>query len=180
MLLATSIRTARLILQPLDPATITDRYVHWLNDPRVNSHLEVRLLTQTLDRVRAFVCAQNESSDSLLLGIFLGATGGEHIGNIKLGPIIEAHRRGDVGLLIGATAHWGKGYATEAIATLTDYAHRTLGLTKVTAGIYASNVGSQRAFLKAGFIQEARLKSHWLRGHEWDDQLLFAHFSEGR
>ena len=37
-----------------------------------------------------------------------------------------------------------------------------LGLNKASAGIYGSNVGSVRAFLNAGWRQEAVLRDHYI------------------
>jgi len=179
MIIASPLKTPRLILRSLDPDGVDERYVRWLNDPLVNRYLEVRLAHQDMASVRAFVRAANDSESSLLLGIYLDPPGGlgPHIGNIKLGPIVWPHGRGDIDLVLGEASEWGKGYATEAIGAVTAYAHEVLGLFKVTAGLYADNGGSARAFLKAGFVQEARLKSHWVCGDGRGDQLLFAHFA---
>jgi RimJ/RimL family protein N-acetyltransferase len=176
MILSTPLETPHLALSSLDPESIGDRYVSWLNDPEVNAFLEVRFAKSEKTAVREFVGAHNKSDNSLLLGIFLKESG-QHIGNIKLGPIDRVHRLGELGILVGEKKHWGKGYATEAIRGLVDYAHDRLGLVKVTAGVYASNIGSQKAFLKAGFVEEARLRSHRVNGATRDDQLMFAHFA---
>ncbi|HEY1157453.1 MAG TPA: GNAT family protein, partial [Arthrobacter sp.] len=98
---------------------------------------------------------------NLFAGIFL-REGDRHIGNIKLGPINVHHRRADIGLLVGDRACWGKGYASEAIAILSDFAFGRLGLHRLTAGMYAENEGSARAFEKAGYAREGLLRGHWL------------------
>lgn len=180
MILTSPLQTAHLSLCTLNPDMVDDRYVEWLNDPDVNRYLEVRLDRQDLAKVRDFVRSVNESDSSLLLGIFAMDRGptGWHIGNIKLGPILWSHGRGEIGLVVGERSQWGKGYATEAIRAVTEYAHDALGLIKVTAGLYAANQGSAKAFLKAGFTQEAVLKSHWSSGEGRDDGLMFAHFAK--
>jgi RimJ/RimL family protein N-acetyltransferase len=102
---------------------------------------------------------------------------GRHIGNIKIGPLETRHGRGDIGLLIGDRGSWGKGYAREAIAAMADYALGPLGLHKVTAGCYAGNEGSRRAFLAAGFVQEGTRRAQLWDGERWDDEYLFARFA---
>ena len=62
-----------------------------------------------------------------------------------------------VRILLGDKNCWGKGYATETIEVLTEHAFGVLGLHKLTAGAYAENVGSIRAFEKAGFLAVAKL-----------------------
>lgn len=176
---AQALTTARLMLSGLMPEEVSDAYVDWLNDPEINRFLEVRHARQDLVSTRAFVESINGSDHSVLFAMRLKKDG-RHIGNIKLGPVIRAHSRADIGLMIGDREAWGKGFATEAIAAVTRHAHEDLGLAKVTAGIYASNLGSIAAFLKAGFVEEARLSRHWRGDHDWEDDVLFAHFAERR
>ena len=134
----------------LEPGHASDEYVGWLNDPAVNRYLESRFATQDLDGVRAFVAAMLADPKALFLGIRSVALN-RHVGNIKLGPIDRNHGLGEVGILIGNRSAWGRGIASAAIARLADIAKYELGLRKITAGCYASNAGSTRAFEKAGF-----------------------------
>ncbi|HEX4917638.1 MAG TPA: GNAT family protein [Limnobacter sp.] len=143
-----------IFLDCLDPSRVDDRYLSWLHNPLVNQHLEVRLaLPGAVQDIQEFVASTNASDHSLLLGIHLAATG-LHIGNIKLGPINAYHGTADVGLFIGEQQQWGKGYASQAIGLLTQHAFDALGLLKLTASCYASNLGSKNAFVKAGWQQE--------------------------
>jgi RimJ/RimL family protein N-acetyltransferase len=84
----------------------------------------------------------------------------EHIGNIKIHGIDQIHRHAQVSLIIGEKQHWGKGYATEAIRLIIDFALNTLNLHKLFACIYAPNEGSIAAFRKAGFVEEGLRKEH--------------------
>ena len=49
-------------------------------------------------------------------------------------------------------------YASEAIETVKEWAFSQLQLKKLSAGIYASNIGSIKAFQKCGFIIEGKLR----------------------
>jgi RimJ/RimL family protein N-acetyltransferase len=95
-----------------------------------------------------------------------------HVGNIKLGTINTCHRRADIGIILGIESLWGKGYACEAIEALASYAFGSLRLHKLTAGCYASNTGSLRAFLKAGFVQEGLQKEQCFLENQWEDVAL--------
>lgn len=170
-MLCAPIETPRLILRNLALQDASEAYLAWLSEPLVNRYLEIRFYPQTIATLEAFISDMNDSKDNVLFGICIRETG-EHVGNIKLGPINDHHRRADIGLLIGSAAHWGKGYATEAIAAITDVALTTLGLHKVTAGCYARNEGSRRAFLRAGFAEVGRLRQHWDTDEGWDDEVL--------
>ena len=169
-------RTERVELFLLGPELVTERYVAWLCDPEVNRYLESRFLKHDMASTVAFVSKMREDPDVLMLGIRSLALGA-HVGNIKLGPLDRNHGIGDIGLMIGERSAWGRGLATDAIATLVRIASQQLRLRKLTAGCYASNVGSELAFRKAGFHVEARRKKHFLlEGHAEDLVLMARHF----
>lgn len=149
-------------LRRLDEDDVTETYLSWMNDPRVTRYMESRFVQHSMESLWYFVATKP------VFGIFVG---GEHVGNIKL-DIDEHHRRGNIGILIGPE-HWWKGYATKAIKLETEYAW-FIGLHKVTASAYAKNIGSIRAFEKAGFVREAVLKDHWLVDGEYQDGILMA------
>jgi [ribosomal protein S5]-alanine N-acetyltransferase len=161
----------------LEPSHVTDQYVTWLNDPATNRYLESRLIVNTVESTRAFVSANLGSSDNVFLGIRYRPAGSAqssgHVGNIKLGPINWHHRTAELGLLIGDRAVWGKGVASTSILLLCEIARTSLRLRKITAGCYASNIGSRRAFEKAGFSIEGIRKAQCLIDGIPEDVVLF-------
>jgi len=155
---------------PLNDGTISLRclrredvgqhYLDWLLDPEVNQYLEVRhALPTSVDELWQFVDSVNQSADSLMLGIF--GPDGRHIGNIKVGPVNTMYRRADVGIICGDRNQWGKGYATRAIRLASQHAFDVLGLQRLTAGCYDTNLGSMRAFIKTGYQHEGTLANFW-------------------
>ena len=70
-------------------------------------------------------------------------------------------RRGVIGLFIGEQSNWGKGLATDAIKLISKFANKKFKLKKLVAGCYSNNIGSKKAFLKAGYEIEAILKNYW-------------------
>jgi RimJ/RimL family protein N-acetyltransferase len=157
----------------LQPAHVTDIYAGWLNDPKVNQYLEIRFVTQDIGSVRAFVASALASEQVLFIGIHSHDLG-RHVGNIKLGPIDRRHGLGEVGIMIGDRQAWGRGIGSEAIRCIADIAKHELGLRKLTAGCYASNVGSTRAFQKAGFHVEGLRSQHFLLEGRPEDLILMA------
>lgn len=173
MILSSSIETPRFLLRTLKLSDVGSRYLSWLSDPEINRYLEIRFTpVKSTGELISFVQSVNAGADSLLLGIFL-KEGQRHIGNIKLGPIQSDHRRAEIGFLIGEKDCWGQGYASDAIAALSRYGFDRLGLEKITSGCYASNVGSAKALLKAGFVQEATIPLHVLFEGQRVASLLF-------
>jgi [ribosomal protein S5]-alanine N-acetyltransferase len=175
LILPKSLETARLRLRSLSATDCNERYLAWMNDPEVQRFLEARTGEHSLGSLRDYVAAANAAPGMLLLGI-IDRADEAHVGNIKLGPIERTHHRASIGLLLGDRERWRRGYATEAIAALAQYAVGTLGIEKLTAGIYDGNVASLRAFERAGFVREARLARHArLDGHRIDVLLLALH-----
>lgn len=173
MILSDPLETPSLLLRTLHAADASKAYLSWLSDPEVIQFLEVRFSkAQELDDLADYVSRVNASPDNLMLGIFLKSDE-SHIGNIKLGPIVAEHSRAEIGFLIGDKASWGKGYAPEAIRAVSHYGLDVLGLAKITAGCYETNVGSSKALLKAGFTHEATRPFHSVSGGRRVSSLLY-------
>ena len=167
-----SIHGKNVYLRSLDKDGVTKEYLGWLSDEKTNQYLEVRFNPPaTLDELHDFIQIVNNSEDSLMLGIFLNKSQ-KHIGNIKLGSINWSHRVGQIGVLIGDSIEWGKGYASEAIDLITDYGFKKLNLAKINAYCYASNEGSKHAFLKVGYAVEGMQYSQWDVGGIRQDGIL--------
>ena len=173
MILIEPITSERLFLRNLYAKDIGQHYLDWMSDPKVLRFLEVRFSApRSIADLRKFVTLMNDSDNELLLGIYLKKSE-THIGNIKLGPISRQHNRADLGFIIGEKAAWGKGYATEAISTVTKFALTQLKLSKVSAGCYSGNLGSARSLEKAGFHLEGHLRGHWEVDGERDDGFVY-------
>lgn len=162
----------RMYFREVQSSDVNESYYRWMNDPEVTRYLESRFCPISVEGLRKYVAARSEDQDNVFLAIVL-KTDDRHIGNIKVGPINWIHRCADVGLLIGEKDCWGQGYATEAIALMTSYAFKTLNLHRLTAGCYAANLGSAKAFLKAGWQQEGLRRSHFFCDGTYVDEILF-------
>ena len=162
--------TSRLFLRLVSIQDCKQSYVDWLNDPRVNGYLETRWENQTLSSVKTFVEQQRLSNNTFLFGIFLKADD-KHIGNIKLGPIIYPHNCASISFFIGDVSEWGKGYTTEAINSIKDFAFKS-GISRLEAGLYCENLGSFNALRKNGFVVEGVQKNRLYIDGKWQDCIL--------
>lgn len=149
----------KIQLRTIEPSDCTQEYLNWLEDPQVNRFLETRWEKQDLPKIRAFVEDMRSSTHSCRFAI-IALPQKKHIGNIKVGPIHPHYSHADVSYFIGDRSSWGKGYATEAIRLVTEWAFTELGLHKVQAGVFDENIGSIKALQKAGFSQEACFKEN--------------------
>lgn len=159
------IASTRIFLRELEAADCSSDYVAWLADPDINRYLETRHGVHDAESVAAFVEHVRAKADEFLFGIFLNDSS-RHVGNIKVGPIHPYHRVADLSLFVGARDCWGRGIAAEAITALSRYAFAQLGVEKLSASMYAPNVGSRRAFLKAGYRDEGIRRAHYRLGAE--------------
>jgi RimJ/RimL family protein N-acetyltransferase len=93
---------------------------------------------------------------------------GAIIGVCDLSDIDEHHLRAEIGFLF-ARAHWGEGYAREAMEKIVAHAFGPLGLERLWARFHAGNEASKALLQKLGFSCEGTLKAHILRDGERRD-----------
>ncbi len=97
----------------------------------------------------------------------------ELIGSVELQISSEEEGRGVLGYVL-ARQSWGRGYATEAAATMLRYGFEELGLRTISATCDPDNTASAAVLQRIGMHGEAYLQHHvHIRG-EWRDRLLFS------
>lgn len=166
-----TISGGRLILRSLRAADVNEAYLSWMTDVPTMQYMESRFFSHTIESLREYVTQMANDRNILFLAIKTAADG-KHIGNIKVSSIDWQHRFGDVGIVVGDKAARGKGYASEAIRMLCDYSRDILRFHKLTAGCYAPNVASRKAFEKAGFEVEGVRASQYRFEGRWTDALM--------
>lgn len=166
--------TERMVLRFVELNDVTDDYIRWMNDELINRYMETRFRPQKREDIEKYIKAMRDNGNILFLAMTLKENN-KHIGNIKL-DTAPVHKRGEISLWIGDTEQWGKGLATEAIRCVAEYAITDLGMVKVTAGCYSCNEGSAKAFVNAGFTQEAVLKQQYICGGRRVDRYCYSYF----
>jgi [ribosomal protein S5]-alanine N-acetyltransferase len=74
--------------------------------------------------------------------------------------------------------YWGKGYGTEIVALMSDFAFTSLNLHKLHACVVDANIGSARILEKNGYELEGRLKDHYFIEDQYYDSLLFGKITD--
>lgn len=151
------ITSQRLTYRTLGVDDVSQYYVDWLNDPKINRFLETRHTLQTLDSCHSYVADMAASPFQHLFGVYQRDTA-KHIGNTKLGFVNPHHKSAQLSLFIGDKDCWGQGYATEIIKTITQWGFSDQNLEKIEAGCHDQNLGSLRAFLNSGYQVEGFLR----------------------
>lgn len=155
-------------LRQITEEDCTDKYVEWLNDPKVNQYLETRWNKQTRNSILEFVKFQRKNDHSVLFAIILNSDN-SHIGNIKIGPWNRHHNHADISYFIGDKDYWNKGIATEAIHLVCQFSFNELGIHRVEAGTYSAAVGSWKALEKNGFKREAVFREQVISNGKYMD-----------
>src|SRR3990172_6777737 len=88
---------------------------------------------------------------------------GRPIGVVRLRGIAEAQGRAEMGVYIGETDSWSRGFGTDAIRRVLRYAFGELGLRRVWLITDADNARGIRCYQKCGFALEGVLRGHRLR-----------------
>ena len=86
-----------------------------------------------------------------------------------LGPIDWRNGSAELGIYIGETDEWGKGYGTDTLNALVDFGLGELRLERIWLRVLDSNARAIRSYEKAGFVAEGTLR-HLLHQHgRWVD-----------
>lgn len=104
--------------------------------------------------------------------------GGKFVGQALLHRIDHAARTAELGITIGDRDYTNRKYGRDAVGMLVKYAFRLLNLRKIYLTTNGTNVRAQKAFARAGFVEEGRLKDHiWLDG-KYDDLVYMSIFRD--
>lgn len=139
---------------------------YWMNDPEVTEHLSERYPLATSDD---FWLAGSGPITFSLVRLAIETKDGEHIGGINLHQIDAESRNAGLGIIIGAKAHWDRGYGGDAIVTLLRFAFDEMNLHRVWLTTVEYNKRAIACYRRCGFREEARLRQHVFRHGRYVD-----------
>ena len=143
------------------------KIVKWMNDMDVLKFISQISFSHTDETVQDYIEKCRKSPTKHYYGIFLND--GELIGGTDLTHIDSINRTASLGIIIGEKQHWSKGYGTEAIKLLVDYAFNVLNINNVMLEVVDFNARAQRCYEKVGFkIIGKRRKCTFLGGKYYD------------
>jgi len=94
---------------------------------------------------------------------------GRLLGYIRIEGIEWNHGTGSLKLAIGDPAERGKGFGSEALQCMLQFAFNELNLHRMSAVVGEDTPGALRFFVKHGFVEEVRRRKALLRdGQVWD------------
>jgi RimJ/RimL family protein N-acetyltransferase len=144
-------------------------YLRWVNDFGTTRTLAIQPRPLTLDQEIAWYDSTATDESCHFFTIYERATG-RPIGNCELAAIDVFNRRGEVGIMIGEPDARGRGYGTEAMRLLLDFAFTAVGLHSVMLLVYEFNPVARRSYEKVGFREIGRRRQcRWFDGRFWDE-----------
>ncbi len=84
------------------------------------------------------------------------------LGLVDLYDFDPKNRRAGIGIVISAASSRNKGYGSEVLELICEYAFQVLDLHQLYAGVGSENTASLRLFEKLGFEQTG-IKKDWIR-----------------
>jgi RimJ/RimL family protein N-acetyltransferase len=139
-------------LRNLNPDTddLTN-YISWMTDTVQNRFIQGVRENFSGEELKLYITEKNNSSDAILFGIF-DKVGSNHIGNIKLEPIVEKDSAW-VGILIGQLEYRGRGVGVEVITSLMCFCAEFLFLNHIYLGVNKNNIPALNLYKKLGFVE---------------------------
>jgi len=169
------LKYGKIVLRPLEPEDI-DLLYKWENDIQIWEVSNTRapfsrhVLAQYLQE------AAKDIYETKQLRLIIENENGKPVGAIDLFDFEPYHLRAGVGILIHNKTDRNKGYATDALQALANYAFEILGLKQLFANITTDNAGSIGLFEKTGFVQVG-VKKEWIKTVSgWKDEVLLQKF----
>lgn len=158
----------RIYLKALRDVDISDQYISYYQNQDL-----VKYMYQTprkIDRLHLVQELKNgiETNQYHIYGVFDKAND-LLIGNIRVGFITWPHRISDLAIFIGNTEYLGKGIAQEAIQLGNEICFNQYDFRKLHGGMFEANMASVKAYMKAGWLIEGRLRGqYWVEGQAMD------------
>lgn len=124
------------------------------------------------EQAREWMRTRKDQTDRLDLAIVDKASGAV-VGEAVLNDWDPDNQCCNFRILIGPSGQ-GRGLGTEATRLIVGYGIETLGLHRISLGVYAFNPRAQRAYEKAGFKAEGVLRDALLWDGEWVDEIVMS------
>lgn len=131
----------------------------WVNDYEITKYLSnVFLYPHSITDTEIFLDYMLKGSPNTRGFVIAHKSTEEYIGQLDLLKIDWPNRNASIGITIGTKENLGKGYGTEAIQLLQEFAFNKLNLNKLELEVKDFNHRAIACYKKCGFIEEGRIR----------------------
>jgi RimJ/RimL family protein N-acetyltransferase len=126
-----------------------------------------------LDAARAYAAKMEEgfAGRTLFQWVVADREADRLMGTVTLFHWDRENRRTEVGYILGR-AHWGRGYAQEAVRAALRFAFTAMDVHRVEADVHPDNEASLRLLERLGFRREGYLRTRWWVGGAPSDSVV--------
>lgn len=142
----------------------------WINDPRVN-HTLVTAIPWPLEAPDA--SGWLPSGEPLMAFLIAPVGSDRPVGLCHFHSYDHDTRSIKIAILIEPESQ-GRGYGTQAVQLLVDYAFETFDLNRVCLSAFGNNPAGLRAYEHAGFRLEGVRRRVWYRAGAWHDDVMMS------
>lgn len=150
----------QLIIRPILMEDYLDIH-EYASSPKVKQYIGWPLMVTEEDTKQhvASMISRHEAKTHVYASV-VEKTSNKVVGTLMIFGIDEEANHGEIGYVFGESC-WGKGYGSQGVSILCDYAFKNLNLRKVFARIVEINVGSAKVLKKNNFVLEGTLKDYY-------------------
>ena len=150
-------------------------FVEWLNDPDVRRGLMLHLPLSIAEEEQWFENMLTSPQDERHLVIEAKTEDDwTMIGNSSFHNLDWRNRNAELGIFIGEKSYWDRGYGTEVMRLLLKHGFNTLNLHMIYLRVYEDNRRAIRAYEKAGFVEDGRLRQMIFKDGEFLDVIFMS------
>jgi RimJ/RimL family protein N-acetyltransferase len=156
-------------------------FVKWLNDPEVQQGIMIHHPFSQAEEENWYEGMIKNPIDEHVMGIEArehdtedGEERWKLIGSLAFNQIEWRNRAAEFGIMIGDKDYWNRGYGTEAVRLLVNHGFSTLNLNRIFLRVFENNPRAIRAYEKAGFVHEGRLRQAEFRDGKYIDVLIMS------
>lgn len=119
----------------------------------------------------------SENNQSFIFAIRLLETE-QFLGYVFLEDIQISNHVAELGIALFAAESRGKGYGTEAIGLMLDFAFMDLNLHRVSLSVNSNNAAAIHTYEKVGFVQEGVIREGLFQDGQWLNRLNYGILAE--
>lgn len=132
----------------------TARAQAFINDPEVARMINVgNPYPYNFESELSFVEGQSSISPTYNFAIEV-LENGLYIGGCGAHNVNWRNRSAVVGIMVGDSAYWGRGYGTDAMQLLLRFLFEQMDMHRVSLQVFGYNQRAVRSYEKCGFVQE--------------------------
>lgn len=159
------------VFRPLKPSDV-NFFKQWILDAEVIRYSMTRF-HKISDESQIIDWFQTTLFDSktFQLGIIDPASK-ELIGYAGIASINDVDGNGEYFIFIGNKSFWGRGIASSVTKEMVKIGFESLGLHRIFLTASSRNPGAIRAYEKAGFVHEGKMREAFFRNKEHSDKII--------